>query len=1061
MAASLLLLIILLSRSAGMAGACNETSETGELEIIEGPVLVYANFATFYIKCSVCGEPPFEMSWIYSPQNDSLSNHTILKSTFIDSNSSNSMWKFRLQVNLTDTSATGYYYCRANSSFSYIHSSAYYVKKSYKPRIKSANVTRFNDTVKFDLEVNGYPLPKFVLLYQYLTVTVRNHSKVIIRRFKTAGLRFSKYYLNDASSLSVIRTSDDSAIINWTHPYGSLFSMQLVVAYLNSQLKINYTKIYAHSGHPYLQISSAVHILKRATLTCFCAECTDIKWWRDGSLLSENDYEVKSATRKLGKGISIKMKYSSYAIAVGDRSLYTCSLTDTYQSNRTFQNFAHIERMYSSIALYPREIATVAGENASISCNAKSVHKISAKWIQLPEPWFNDSGLFRTQSSRGDVFNVLNSTISFPITAEAPFSFRIRCQVQSVFTVQEFDFTRTLWLLSNGLFFKRLKFYYTTAQQATSLTVKYPSSVRTNTTEVTVNETGKITLWCFATGNPQPTIYWYYNNKTLHSNDHHVTIAHRLAHQSVLIISPSNRIRDEGVYTCEAINNVANLINARQTCHMKVNIQVSPKLDLPDRITAYKGDNANITVQIVGPNPPVSSDSIKWSYWNEASSNVSILDTNSNKMNTTKDSASLIITDVTSDDEGYYQVMVWHPAGITSKATYLSVETDEGEGEGQSYTVYWSTALALVVILVVILCILVATFKYSKKKRRSAAKSRFEMYNYYVRRRSSSTSNCETCLNVLGSETVKSIPPTFLLKKSHIKILGCIGQGEFAKVYKGHYYFNNQCTTVAVKTLKGTMDKYSQEDMKELIFESLVMQDLDHPNVMGLIGLCLDAGPSPLVVLPYMEGGNLLKHLVRNRESLLIDETTGEDEINQVRSQLLSISLQIGKGMQYIAEKKLIHRDLAARNCMIDGTGNIKVADFGLSKNIIGDNVYYRQEKANGVKLPIKWMAIESIEDGIFTEKTDIWSFGITVWEVFSGGKMPYGGFSPFTVKTMLADGHKLEAPLNLASNDDIYQKIMLPCWERNPTKRPTFAQIVVEIEVLLSNSVGYLDITL
>lgn len=124
------------------------------------------------------------------------------------------------------------------------------------------------------------------------------------------------------------------------------------------------------------------------------------------------------------------------------------------------------------------------------------------------------------------------------------------------------------------------------------------------------------------------------------------------------------------------------------------------------------------------------------------------------------------------------------------------------------------------------------------------------------------------------------------------------------------------------------------------------------------------------------------------------------------------------------------------RVCRIDGTGNIKVADFGLSKNMIGDNVYFRQEKANGVKLPIKWMAVESIEDGIFTEKTDIvsqlvilykyiicttqWSFGITVWEVFSGGKMPYGGFSPFTVKTMLADGYKLEAPLNLASNDDM-----------------------------------------
>ena len=236
-----------------------------------------------------------------------------------------------------------------------------------KPRIKSSSLTRFNETVKVDLKVNGFPLPSFVLLYQYFTVTGRNHSKVVRRGFKTASLHFSNYYLNDASSFSVIKTSDESAIINWTHPYESFFSMQLVVTYLNSALKTTYRKLYAHSGtkyysgikiklfintgHPYLQISSLQWSLKRITLTCFCAECTDIKWWRNGSLLSENDYEVKSAKRKFGKGISVNIKYSSYAIANGDKSLYSCGLTDTHQSNGTFQNLAHIERMCKYISV--------------------------------------------------------------------------------------------------------------------------------------------------------------------------------------------------------------------------------------------------------------------------------------------------------------------------------------------------------------------------------------------------------------------------------------------------------------------------------------------------------------------------------------------------------------------------------------------------------------------------------------------------------------------------------------------------------------------------------------
>ena len=153
-----------------------------------------------------------------------------------------------------------------------------------------------------------------------------------------------------------------------------------------------------------------------------------------------------------------------------------------------------------------------------------------------------------------------------------------------------------------------------------------------------------------------------------------------------------------------------------------------PKLELPEHITGYKGGNAKITVQVIGSNPPVSPGNITWRYWNEAS-NASVLDTNNNKMNTTEDGTGLIITDLTSNDEGYYQILIWHPAGISSKTTYLAVAVESVERERQFYTIYLSTGSTLVVILVVILSISVATVLYLRRKRRNAARSRFEMYN--------------------------------------------------------------------------------------------------------------------------------------------------------------------------------------------------------------------------------------------------------------------------------------------------------------------------------------------
>jgi serine/threonine protein kinase len=212
------------------------------------------------------------------------------------------------------------------------------------------------------------------------------------------------------------------------------------------------------------------------------------------------------------------------------------------------------------------------------------------------------------------------------------------------------------------------------------------------------------------------------------------------------------------------------------------------------------------------------------------------------------------------------------------------------------------------------------------------------------------------------------------------------------------------------------------------------MKDLSHLNVMGLTGVCINAGPAPLVILPYMAGGSLLCYLKRNRDTiLLIGDHTNQEKETELH--LLSVCLQIARGMEYISSKSLVHRDLAARNCLIDHQGIIKVADFGLSSKLY-DKVYVRQNMTEGIKLPIKWMAIESITDRIFSEKTDVWSFGVTCWEVFSGGKEPYGGIMPMAILKLLEQGQRMDKPNNNACSINTYENLMMACWSSSPDDR-------------------------
>ncbi|CAI8021113.1 Tyrosine-protein kinase transforming protein SEA [Geodia barretti] len=238
------------------------------------------------------------------------------------------------------------------------------------------------------------------------------------------------------------------------------------------------------------------------------------------------------------------------------------------------------------------------------------------------------------------------------------------------------------------------------------------------------------------------------------------------------------------------------------------------------------------------------------------------------------------------------------------------------------------------------------------------------------------------------------------------------------------------------------------------------MARFDHPNVMKLIGVSLSMDTIPFLLMPFMANGCLLSYLRKNRPELTVKNDMTE-LIPENGSRLLSMCLQIAKGMEYLAFKKFVHRDLAARNCMIDLNNVIKVADFGLSEDIYARN-YFRQTEENEegpVKLPVKWMALESLNDGVFSEKSDVWSFGVTCWEVFSLGKNPYSGVDSFSLVRYLERGERLDRPLNAACSQEIFD-MMSKCWEEHPEERLTFSQLVTVISTSLEGMAGYLELS-
>ncbi|XP_075205152.1 proto-oncogene tyrosine-protein kinase receptor Ret isoform X1 [Anomaloglossus baeobatrachus] len=317
--------------------------------------------------------------------------------------------------------------------------------------------------------------------------------------------------------------------------------------------------------------------------------------------------------------------------------------------------------------------------------------------------------------------------------------------------------------------------------------------------------------------------------------------------------------------------------------------------------------------------------------------------------------------------------------------------------------------------------------------------------------------------NQVSVDTFK-IPedPKWEFPRKNLVLGKTLGEGEFGKVVKATAFRlkgKAGYTTVAVKMLK---ESASQSELRDLLSEFNLLKQVNHPHVIKLYGACTQDGPLYLIV-EYAKYGSLRSFLRESRKvgpsSIGGDSNRNSsylenpDERALTMGDLISFAWQISRGMQYLAEMKLVHRDLAARNVLVAEGRKMKISDFGLSRDVYEEDSYVKRSKG---RIPVKWMAIESLFDHIYTTQSDVWSFGVLLWEIVTLGGNPYPGIAPERLFNLLKTGYRMEKPENCS--DEMYN-LMLKCWKQEPDKRPTFGEISKELEKMMVKSRDYLDL--
>ncbi|XP_044258516.1 proto-oncogene tyrosine-protein kinase ROS isoform X1 [Tribolium madens] len=285
--------------------------------------------------------------------------------------------------------------------------------------------------------------------------------------------------------------------------------------------------------------------------------------------------------------------------------------------------------------------------------------------------------------------------------------------------------------------------------------------------------------------------------------------------------------------------------------------------------------------------------------------------------------------------------------------------------------------------------------------------------------------------NVLYVSTQPTSEEMILLphiRRDQITLMKFLGSGAFGEVFEGKARGipnSSGDTKVAVKTLRKCA---SDQEKAEFLQEAQLMSNFKHEHILQLLGVCLDNDPH-FIIMELMQGGDLLTYLRSSR-----NPNTDTPSLSLI--ELLKMCVDVAKGCRYLEEMHFVHRDLACRNCLVsskDPDRIVKIGDFGLARDIY-KNDYYRKE-GEGL-LPVRWMAPESLVDGVFTSQSDVWAFGVLLWEIMTLGQQPYPARNNLEVLHYVRRGGRLGKPTDCP---EALHNLMLKCWEFEAEKRPTF----------------------
>ncbi|XP_069755946.1 fibroblast growth factor receptor 2-like isoform X3 [Narcine bancroftii] len=594
---------------------------------------------------------------------------------------------------------------------------------------------------------------------------------------------------------------------------------------------------------------------------------------------------------------------------------------------------------------------------------------------------------------------------------------------------------------------------------------------------------------CPAAGNPKPTMRWLKNGREFKPEYRIGSYKIRPPHWSLIMESavPS----DKGNYTC-VIENPYGSIN--HTYHLDV-VERSPhrpilQAGLPANKTALVGSDVEFVCKVFSDAQP----HIQWLKHVEKNGSrygpdgVPYFNILKHSGINSSNAEVLNLYNVTEADSGEYICKVSNYIGAVNQSAWLTVaqfspKVPEDKPKGLTSPDYLEIVIYCIGVFVIacmVLTVVICRMRSTAKKPDFNAQPTVHKLTKSIPLRrqvsadSSSSMNSNTPLvrimtrlssvdaPMLAGVSEYELPEDPKWEFSRDKLTlgkplgeGCFGQVVMAEAVGVDKDKPKEALTVAVKMLK---DDATEKDLSDLVSEMEMMKMIGkHKNIINLLGACTQDGPL-YVIVEFTAKGNLREYL-RARRPPGMEYTF---DINRVCNEqltfkdLISCTYQVARGMEYLASQKCIHRDLAARNVLVTENNVMKIADFGLARDV--HNIDYYKKTTNG-RLPVKWMAPEALFDRVYTHQSDVWSFGVLMWEIFTLGGSPYPGIPVEELFKLLKEGHRMDKPANCTN--DLYM-MMRDCWHAIPSQRPTFKQLVEDLDRILSltSNAEYLDLS-